>query len=66
MSEKIDRVGPPEKDTYNDEDELMYEFCLRVGCSECHGTMPESYEPCGYGCQFMEDWVDKYYDSHVV
>lgn len=65
MSEKIDQVGPPEKASYLTEDDLTDEFCQRVGCSDCHSTMPESYEPCGYGCSHMEEWVEKYMDSHV-
>jgi len=52
----------PSKERYEDENDLIDEFCCRFGCSECHGTMPESCEPSGYGCDLMEEWIAKHSD----
>lgn len=57
-------IDKPEKTRYRDEDDLADEFCLRVGCSECHGELPESYEPTGYGCDAMERFVEE--NSHLI
>lgn len=54
----------PIKSSYAHDDELGDEFCKRLGCSECHSTEPESYEPTGYGCDIQEQWIAKY--MHLV
>lgn len=59
----VTRHLKPLKDQYSDEDELTDEFCRRNGCSECNGS-DHNGEPNGYGCDFMEKFVDDNY--HLI
>lgn len=51
----------PAQYLYDDENQLIDEFCSRFGCNACSGTMHESYESNGYGCDANDQWVNKWY-----
>ena len=53
----------PDKEKYENVNELIDEFCLKKKCSICQGTDMEG-EPNGYGCDGMEAFVEK--NSHLI
>ena len=49
----------PNKKSYEEENDLIDEYCKRQGCSTCNGSDMNG-EPNGYGCKNMEAWVEKH------
>ena len=46
------------KPRYEDEVELMNEFCFRKDCRKCLAH-PQAQEPDGFGCQELEEFMDE-------
>ena len=59
----MSRTHTPDKEKYEDENELIDEFCRKSKCTNCHGTDMNG-EPNGYGCTDMEAFIEKY--THLV
>lgn len=49
----------PLKKKYEDENDLIDEFCSRSECRSCMGTDMNG-EPNGYGCDGLEVFLEKY------
>lgn len=69
MSMEMHKEAPidsdPNKETYEDTNDLIDEYCERANCEQCHGT-ERNGEPNGYGCEAMEQWVAKHTDRIVL
>lgn len=54
----------PSKDFYIDENELIDDFCSQMKCSGIETVGESGGESC-YGCDELEDFQEKYIDSHA-
>ena len=49
----------PKKSSYADENELIDEYCDKQNCTACNGSDVNG-EPNGYGCDGLEEWLEKH------
>ena len=53
----MDKEIKPSNPFYKDDEQLGNDYCASVDCNACHGTVGESNEPTGYGCEAMDEFM---------